>query len=229
MTAHNSSVRYERKWVPAGRPLAEVLLAVRRHPAAFRTVFPERQVNNVYFDTPSLSHYHDHVAGSSERLKVRLRWYGSFDGDLPHPVLELKFKRGSASWKESFPLPPIRLADLLGRAAAPNWWGAADLPEFVRLRLRSLRPTLANHYRRYYFRAAADGIRLTVDTQLSFLDTRPAGSSLRRLVYPTPPTIMELKYDDAHTETAERVAHRLPFRMTRCSKYVLGIQHLDGH
>src|SRR5450759_5211206 len=47
-----TAIRYERKWVPAGFSLAEVLAMVRRHPAAFRPAFPERQVNNIYLDTP---------------------------------------------------------------------------------------------------------------------------------------------------------------------------------
>lgn len=202
---------------------------VRRHPAAFRPAYPERQVNNVYFDTPRLDHYFAHISGTSERLKVRLRWYGEFDDFGPQPVLELKFKRGSASWKESFPWPGARLEEVLSHAHdAQDGWKEIDLPEAVRLRLRSLQPTLANRYHRHYFRSAAGGIRLTVDSNLGFFGISTSNCGLHRLACDGPTTVLELKYHDSQTAAAAEIASGFPFRVRRCSKYVLGIQRLDS-
>ncbi|MBI4324842.1 MAG: polyphosphate polymerase domain-containing protein [Chloroflexi bacterium] len=251
MTGIVSSVRYERKWLPTGLSMAEVLALVRRHPAAFRPAYPERQVNNVYFDTPRLDHYFDHISGASERVKVRLRWYGDFNDFGASPALELKFKRGSASWKESFPWrgapprvtrtsgppgwkqsfpwPGARLEEVLSHTHAQDGWQEEiDLPEAVRLRLRSLQPTLANRYHRHYFRSAGDGIRLTVDSSLSFFGVSASSRGLQRLACDGPTVVLELKYRDSQTAAAAQMAGGFPFRVRRCSKYVLGIQHLDN-
>jgi hypothetical protein len=223
-----TAIRYERKWVPPGFSLAEVLAMVRRHPAAFRPAFPERQVNNVYLDTPELNHYHDHISGASERMKVRLRWYGEFSTSGSEVVLELKRKRGWASWKESFPLPGIRLADALNRAHLPGGWNVSCLPDSLRLRLRSLRPAVANHYRRHYFQTPAGGIRLTVDSHLGFFGFEAPNHGLRRLNHTGLALVVELKYLADQADQAAEIVNRFPFRLCRCSKYVLGIQQLDG-
>lgn len=228
MTGDVPSVRYERKWLPTGLSLAEILAMVRCHAAAFRPAYPERQVNNVYFDTPRLDYYFDHISGSSERVKVRLRWYGEFNDFRAPPVLELKFKRGSASWKEFFPWPGTRLEEVLSHAHAPDGWEAIALPEAVRLRLRSLQPTLANRYHRHYFRSAAGGIRLTVDFNLGFFGINTSKHGLHRLAGDGPMAVLELKYHDSQTAAAAEIASGFPFRVRRCSKYVLGIQHLDN-
>lgn len=66
--------RYERKFTVQGLALSEILALVRRHPAAFREAYPPRMVNNVYFDTPGLNNYYDHVNGAPNRIKTRVRW-----------------------------------------------------------------------------------------------------------------------------------------------------------
>ena len=50
------------------------------HPAGFFSPYPERQVNNVYFDTWDYRAYAENLAGVSERSKVRYRWYGDSAG-----------------------------------------------------------------------------------------------------------------------------------------------------
>ena len=39
--------------------------------------------------------------------------------------------------------------------------------------------------------------------------------------------VVELKYDLDGAEWAETIANRLPLRLARCSKYVLGIEKLN--
>jgi len=85
MTTLPSNPRYERKFVADGFTLPEVLALVRRHPAAFREVYPARSVNNLYLDSPEFSDYHDHVNGVAHRNKTRIRWYGAWSGRLDAP------------------------------------------------------------------------------------------------------------------------------------------------
>ena len=50
----------------------QVFFVVKRPGAAF----PDRIVNNVYFDTPDLAAFEANLWGAPERRKCRLRWYG---------------------------------------------------------------------------------------------------------------------------------------------------------
>jgi hypothetical protein len=221
-------LRYERKWILTGLPLTEVLALVRQHPAAFRPAFPVRQVNNVYFDSIDLDSYHAHVSGASRRRKVRLRWYGEFQTLAPHPVLEFKIKHGSAGWKETFPASEALLENVLRHNLPRGDWDGDGVPELARQRLRSLLPTVGNRYQRHYFCSARSGVRITVDSHLSFYSGKGQNQGWHPLVYNGPEVILELKYDDSQVREAVDISNDFPFRLSRCSKYVLGIQHLDG-
>ena len=62
--------------------------------------YPDRWVNNIYFDNINLDLFNQSIEGISKRTKVRLRWYGDFH-NLENPLLELKSKRGHKNIKKS--------------------------------------------------------------------------------------------------------------------------------
>jgi len=223
-----TDLRYERKFLPAGRSVAEVVALVRQHPALFREAYPERPVNNLYFDTPNLRHYYDHVSGHARRVKVRLRWYGEFHGRIDNPRLEFKRREGLLGGKTTHRLPPFTVNGGFDRAALAALWAGADLSEATRLRLCGVVPVLANRYRRRYFVSADGQFRVTLDWALETYDARASAHAPRVLRLDEPSLILELKYDAAHAGEADRVASAFPFRLTRCSKYVLGIDRLAG-
>jgi hypothetical protein len=219
--------RYERKFIPDSLTLPEVLALVRRHPALFHPTYPPRTVNNLYFDTPALRDYHDHVGGTACRAKTRIRWYGQADGPIPHPTLERKTKRGSVGGKHSFPLPPLTLDDHTPPCAlAPALLGLADLADWPRLGLQSLQAVLVNRYRRHYFLSADHACRLTVDCQFHFFAPHRPLAAQTPVIAPEPRIVLELKYHPAHALRAAAIANTFPFRLGRCSKYVLGVDCL---
>ncbi len=59
----------ERKFIPRGYTLAEVLAIIRRHPALFRETYSTRAINNVYFDTHGMDDYQDHVNGAAHQSR----------------------------------------------------------------------------------------------------------------------------------------------------------------
>ena len=74
---------------------------LKMHPACFNTPYPDRWINNVYFDTYHYSCYMENMVGSSSRTKVRYRWYG--EHDYPYKgILEVKCKRNHFGWKHKF-------------------------------------------------------------------------------------------------------------------------------
>jgi hypothetical protein len=220
--------RYERKFVLHGRSVPEILALIRQHPAAFREVYPPRRINNIYLDTPSLHNYHDHVGGAAHRVKTRVRWYGPLRGPIGKPTLEQKLKRGLVSGKHSYPLPPLHLNGSIDPRELAASFDHAALPAPLRSRLHQMQPVLVNRYERHYLQSADGRFRLTVDGQLEFHGTRlTADGTADRHGHPEL-VIVELKFDARHAEAAAAVTNTFPFRLQRCSKYVLGIEYLHG-
>jgi hypothetical protein len=219
--------RYERKFLVEDLHPAQVEALVRLHPRLFYAPYPPRYVNNLYLDTADLEHYFDNVHGAAQRRKVRVRWYGALLGPIEQPVLEIKVKDGYVGTKRSYGLPAFRLAPGLSDAALQRLFAAADVPGAVRCELRCLHLALLNrYYRRYY--ASRDGrFRLTLDTELTYY--RANGALGNRFVHrqaSARQVIVELKYGLEHEPEAGRVAGYFPFRLTRSSKYVQGIERV---
>jgi hypothetical protein len=222
------NARYERKFVPAVLSVDAVLHALRRHPALFRQAFPPRTVNNVYFDTPGFSDYRQHVSGSAERAKVRVRWYGELLGTVA-PVLERKLRCGLLGGKESYPLPTACLDASGGLRGLQLSLRGAELPGSLREHVDSRTPALVNRYDRRYFVSADGRFRLTIDAHLRVLGARPvAATSLLAALDSPGLVIVELKYAPEDADEASAVANRLPFLVNRFSKYVAGIDRLYG-
>lgn len=201
---------------------------VRSHPALFDEPYPERTVNNLYFDTVDLRFFYDHVRGTPNRMKVRVRWYGPFTSHIDRPALEIKTRYGAVGGKETHPLPPFELDGDIRRKAVMAVNGSGQLPGAAKTRFEGLQLALGNRYRRRYFASADGRVRLTVDSDLEFFECRGQGDDARPLLRRESQVIIELKFDPAYAEDAARVANYFPFRATRCSKYVIGIQRLLG-
>ncbi len=218
------SPRYERKFVADRHRLPEILGLVRRHPAVFREIFPARIVNNIYLDSPDLRDYRQHVNGAANRSKTRVRWYGELRPLMEKPSLERKLKRGLVSGKTAW-----RLSELSMNGDGVHLWVKesfedAELPEMLRSALRHLEPSLFNQYRRHYFLSGDNRFRITVDSDLRFGSLRKRNSPALGTMAIRRSVVIELKYGIADAEQAARVTNALPFRLTRCSKYVLGIE-----
>ena len=226
MTTLPSNPRYERKFVADGFALSEVLALVRRHPAAFRETYPARSVNNLYLDSADLHDYHDHINGIAHRTKTRIRWYGAWSGRVATPTLEYKIKRGLVSGKASHGLPPFLMNGTLSRPDLEATFDSANLPALARSALHHLQPSLLNRYQRSYFQSADGRFRLTVDSGLQFAGARQAPGTGVTFCPPAAPVVIEVKYGLAEAEYAAHVTNTLPFRLARCSKYVLGITSL---
>ena len=51
--------RYERKFFISNSTLYEIKSLIKLHPACFKEAFPQRRVNNIYFDSLGLENYLD--------------------------------------------------------------------------------------------------------------------------------------------------------------------------
>jgi hypothetical protein len=226
MTTPLSNLRYEKKFIADGFSLAEVLSRVRQHPAAFREVYPPRVVNNIYLDSPTLRNYLDHINGVGNRSKTRMRWYGTQCDMIERPMLEQKHKRGMVSGKEAFPLPPLSISSSnLGRQMDLAL-KTASLTDWKRAELRFMEPVLFNRYKRQYFLSRDGKFRLTVDFHLQFSSVLFQCGPSAGLSTPAMTLIVELKFGPEVAEDTCRITNALPFRLSRFSKYVAGMERI---
>jgi hypothetical protein len=198
------------------------------HPAAFREAYPERRVNNLYFDSLDLGCFGENLSGVSSRTKCRLRWYG--DGvTARRATLEFKGRRNLSGSKRRHEVEfRTELGDLTFEEILRTT--ALGLPEAERARFDGMvGAVLLNHYRRRYFVSFDGRVRVTVDRDLAFYDQRSRPGPDTRFRVNSPDVIVfECKYaskDDAQTRKA---ISDLPARVTRCSKYALGVQWILG-
>jgi hypothetical protein len=152
-----------------------------------------------------------------QRRKHRLRWYGERMDQLHKPVFEIKIKDAEMGDKEKQKLATV------------DWPGLRDAFQQVPvLKYKVLRPVLVNYYHRSYLATPDRRFRLTIDHQLHFAPFYWYRHPQPFHFLPDDAVVMELKYDLEDDEAARRIFYHLPFRQTKNSKYVTGINLIMG-
>lgn len=219
--------RYERKFLVEDLMPFQVAALIKQHPRLFYAPYPPRYVDNLYMDTPDMINYFDNVAGATQRRKVRVRWYGDPFGEIVRPLLEVKRRDGVVGTKHTYPLSGFKMDTrfcdrLLQRALAES-----DLPPEARLALRGLHVVLFNRYFRHYFATRDGNFRITLDYQMEFYKVNGKfGNQFIHRQFNARDVVVELKYEVEQEPQANRVAAFFPFRVTRNSKYVQGVERV---
>jgi hypothetical protein len=190
----------------------------------FYEPYPPRFVNNMYLDTPWMADYRDNQDAAMERRKVRVRWYHELISYVQKPMLEFKFKRGWVGWKEIYAFPSFTFDERLTPYKLSQLAADSALPPRVREILARYQPALINRYHREYFATRDDRFRVTIDSELTYFRIGRLSNPLFTRHIDHGGVVVELKYDKEHEAAAHRVASRFPFRMTRSSKYVRGVE-----
>jgi SPX domain protein involved in polyphosphate accumulation len=212
-------LRYERKYRIESISADIVRQVIINHPASFRKIFPDRSVNNIYFDTISLSAYFDNVEGVPDRRKYRVRWYGNDIFKIDKPTLEIKIKTNQLGYKESIPVQGFQLDDL------------SQLKKEVSAKSKSFnsfQPMLVNSYLRSYYGTTDGKYRITIDRNLQYFSLLNA-RKFTRYQMEDQAVIIELKYDETLDDEAAFILQNIPFRHSKSSKYVTGLNLLVGH
>jgi hypothetical protein len=219
-------LRYERKFSITDYAHAEIKQILKFHPACFSEIFYERNINNIYFDTMGMNYYYDNVEGSSDRLKVRIRWYGELLGSIQKPVLEYKIKKGLLGKKDSYNLQPFVLDKDFDKSQIVKALDSTMIPQQVKNELVSLYPILLNRYSRHYFLSADKKFRITIDRNLTYYRIGYQGNTFLNKACDYTSTVLELKYDSTDEIEAKAVADKLPFALTKNSKYLQGLERV---
>lgn len=189
----SGEARYERKFVVKRLSYKQIESIIKHHPAAFREIYKQRQINNIYLDTHDLKTYFDNVYGNTTRIKVRIRWYGDTFGAVEKPVLELKIKNGLAGKKLSFPLNPFTLDNTFDQDTLKRALNHPELPAWVTEKLSGYFPALLNNYLRQYYSAHDNKIRITIDEKMTYYGISSRNNSFIRKYEEKSAVIIEMK------------------------------------
>lgn len=215
--------RFERKFFIPSISSSQVEAIIKNHPSLFHETFPARCINNIYLDTLDMTNYWDDVNGVSKRVKVRIRWYGDLFGEISKPVLEFKIKNNTVGSKVNFALSPFILSDLIKVQTLRERFSILNISENLKSYLLSLNLSLMNSYSRKYYESVDTKFRVTIDSGLQFFKLSPDNNLHLQSLETPGVTILELKYNQRHDDLGESVSSYFPFRMTKSSKYVSGL------
>ena len=206
-------------------PFSQVKQTVKILPYGFRKAYEDRVVNNIYFDEPGYVKLRENRDGIAVRNKLRVRWYGENLND--EITLEIKGKKNDLGTKEQFKIKLSQIKNL------------NDLTEKVKIASRKsdakVYPVVINQYHRSYFVNPDENVRITIDRNLKFFPLFNKGlttsieelkSFYSRIWTQSPSIILEMKYSIEAQEEANQIAQQLPFRLTKYSKFAMGLQHL---
>jgi VTC domain len=226
VTTTGDTFRYERKFLVKSHSHRVVEAVVRKHSALFHTAYPDREVNNIYFDSADYQSLRDNIEGVRNRTKTRIRWYGDPRGQSSRSNLELKIKRGLVGTKASYSLASLDTTDGRIRARVRDQMRRSSLPDRISLHMSMIMPSLLNSYWRQYFVSGDGRFRITIDRDMRFY--RPHNPWTRPPDVQRGASVIELKYARADNPAAAAIAQELGFRLTRNSKYVTGMSLLHG-
>jgi hypothetical protein len=221
--------RQEIKFVARHTEYHHVHRWLRLNSAVFHRPYPDRWVNNIYFDTYNCSAYSGNLLGDSSRTKVRYRWYGT-QVTPAAGTFEIKKRRNHFGWKILF---NVSSAPYNGN---PNWdiiqrLLLEKLPREGKAWLeRNPFPVIINRYHREYFVSYDKKIRITIDANQTVWDQRykPFLNYLNRTHLPNT-IVVEVKFDRKNRGLASKVLQGVPLRLSRHSKYVNAVNVVVGN
>lgn len=217
--------RYELKFVAPPLLYRDVENWIRTHRAGFFSPYPPRRVNNAYFDNFDHFAYEENLVGASARTKVRLRWYGEA-WHAERSTLELKRRRNALGWKISHAAGSVDFESGSWREIRR---GIRDrLPPSGRIWFDANPcPVLINRYHRQYFETRDRKVRVTLDANQAVYAQAAARAPNRSRRANLPASlVVECKFAITDRLLGEAAIQGIPLRVSRNSKYVIGVQSL---
>lgn len=200
-------------------------------------------VNNLYFDTSSLTFYNDTKFRKLTRYKPRARYYGKKAKDFIFP--EIKYRNGNVIWKTRYCLPVEKFPELFypveSQQVIPVIQTQMNRFEEI-IHWYNAQPVLhVRYYREPYVTELEEYGRVTFDRQLCYrqvygstdLDYRESDM----IYYDDPittinhdsPVLLEIKVETLVPAWAINLIRRFNLVQRPFSKYCYGIDNMLGY
>jgi len=214
--------RYEIKFVLDNAGLSDAMQWLYNNTSANK-VYENRKVNSIYFDNIDFSSVEDNLAGTPQRNKLRLRWYGHKENSLP--FFEVKTKNGRLGYKTSYPIKSI--GSDLSKLNIDKITSQClkDIAKQDVVLDEHLVPTLKVSYEREYYETH-NGIRITIDQDIQFSDTQLYSMLDENISIPYLFKVMEIKFAPDMKEEVAELIRSLYITPKRHSKYLIGLAML---
>jgi SPX domain protein involved in polyphosphate accumulation len=216
--------RYERKFFIDQFDAPSMIAHLKQHPAMFSELYPPRAINNIYLDSPMMDNFFENENGYPQRRKARLRWYHDLFQHVEAPVLEFKLKDGWMGTKIQYRFSGFDFDDNFSERVFQYAVRSSDIPNDVRDYLLTVEPVLANCYQRCYYATPDQRFRVTIDSGLTFYHLNKFSNRFLFRQTDYQDIVVEMKYQREDDGEAARISAGFPYRMTRSSKYVQGIE-----
>ena len=208
----NKIKRFERKWLFKSNNFLALINALIRSNLFFRTQYPPRDVNSVYFDTYNYTSIRQNLDGVSNKKKIRIRWYGK-KNKMINPMIEIKSKKGFETKKENIKIKELDNIELNNLDKIKN-----KLNKKLKSK-KNITPILSTHYEREYLISLNGKIRATVDYNLKsiFLNNLSQIDITKNFKNIC---ILELKYSTNLDKYVRKNLKDISLRLSKNSKFV---------
>ena len=218
MISKSDNYRFERKWV-FNNNFLDVYNNLLKSKFLFRTNFPDRTVNSIYFDDFNNSCVSENLEGVNEKTKFRLRWYGQDNHILKNPKLEFKVKKNFMNYKI---INDLKILDNLDLRKTKNVNFITKTVNSI-YKIKTLIPVSTTHYDRSYFLSSNNLVRSTLDKQLKVSKFNndffiPIFKKFNKI-------ILELKYEKKYDEYVRKNINDISSRYSKNSKYIYSMMN----
>lgn len=220
---HKKELRKELKFIVPAEGYHRAIHWIRHNSACFFKEYPDRQVNNIYFDSFNYDSYKENLAGISSRKKIRYRWYGPSITPIAG-ALELKYRHNQCNWKLICKINEMSCHESDSWQFIRRELMSRLHPKFKHHLHQKPMPALVNRYQRAYFRSRENNIRITLNSGLTFYKQGYISANFNRGVSLADKNILEIKFPVHLNNDALELMSNFPFSVSRSSKYCVGIR-----
>lgn len=199
----------------------------------FSESYNPRMVNSLYFDTPNYDFASSNMSGESRRIKIRSRWYDEVNTNFlesflsESQVFSFEIKRKVNSISDKLNIGKIEFKkeqDYESRIDSIKQSFESMAQDYPTLKSFNLQSTIFTNYEREYYELESDNkIRLTIDKNISYSNSKtPSDLLMLAKDY----VIVELKFNPESREKVNSLMANFPFRQVRSSKFLASLAQI---
>ena len=221
-------LRLELKFVTKNYNYDLVNSWLKFHSSNFYREHKNRIINNIYFDTFSLTSLDENIKEYNRRFKVRYRWFNNFDSSKDGSI-EIKSKYNIYGWKNRFPIKQLNISE------NKNWKEIKkklldSVPENAKIILNNYSmPVIINQYLREYFVSADKKFRITIDrNHKNFSQINRLKPNLSKNSELFNNLVLEVKFNKEEETKIKNLLSDIPIKYSKNSKYINGFRSSYG-